>query len=188
MPGRGAECLSTSKHPGYLLAGDVRRSRHASCIYDGSRLGLGSMGIDGLSTHTHSRVARVVHEPTVGVVPTAGQHRAIPSWPRPMTTVSLSGRPADTSQGHVPQLAHRPSGRCRGFEHVTTFGLTSVPDEAGLTPRCLGCRGSWPDQSLKMVMVGGELWLRLPAAGRTDLRFPKAHLLFVGLDVVAHPI
>ena len=57
----------------------------ATCLY-------GRFGIDGLRTHTHSRVAGVVHEPTVGVVPAAGQQRAIPSWPRPMTTVSLSGR------------------------------------------------------------------------------------------------
>jgi hypothetical protein len=56
----------------------------ATCLY-------GRFGIDGLRTHTHSRVAGVVHEPTVGVVPAAGQHRAIPSWPQPMTTVSLSG-------------------------------------------------------------------------------------------------
>jgi hypothetical protein len=41
----------------------------------------GRFGISGLNprTHTHSRVVGVVHEPTVGVVPAAGQHRAIPS-------------------------------------------------------------------------------------------------------------
>jgi hypothetical protein len=59
----------------------------ATCLY-------GRFGIDRINprTHMHPRVAGVVHEPTVGVVPAAGQHRALPSWLRPMTTVSLSGR------------------------------------------------------------------------------------------------
>jgi hypothetical protein len=91
----------------------------ATCLY-------GRFGIDGLRTHTHSRVAGVVHEPTVGVVPAAGQHRAIPSWPRPMTTVSLSGRFAvnfmSADRGQVrgagskpprPLSSQTPTSRCR---------------------------------------------------------------------------